>query len=100
MKPEYIQKLKSLPTYVPIDETLAKRNALPSPDDLPQVTVAELAKHNGKNTPEYSVRVAVLGYVFDSGSWFGSHKGRDLTTRMLHQGRNAAVQSFVHILSY
>ncbi len=85
MKPEYIQKLKSLPTYVPSEETLAKRRALPSPDDLPQITVAELAKHNGKNAPEYPARVAVLGYVIDSSSWFGSHKGRDITTRMIHQ---------------
>merc|ERR1712151_805069 len=82
LAPEYIIKLESTPTYRPTDETLRKREAALTRDDLPWMAVKELA--NNKNEPCY---ISALGLVFEFDTnkqkTFGSHKGRDITTRML-----------------
>jgi hypothetical protein len=88
LKQEYIDKLKARPTHTAESETLARRKALPDPETLPTISVQELAKHNGK-TEGFTARVGMLGYVFELQNkglgFFGSHKGRDITTRMMHQ---------------
>ncbi len=85
LKQEYIDNLKAIPTYAPDEETLARRAALPAPEDLPPMTVDELAKHNGKSEEQLPIHVAVLGYVFDCQCYYPSHNGRDLTTHLLLQ---------------
>ncbi len=85
LKKEYIDMLKSLPTYVPAPETLAKRASLPEPEDLPTMSVETLARHDGRKREDFPTHVAVMGYVFDTHPGFSSHRGRDITTRMLHQ---------------
>jgi len=81
LKPEYIRKLKNIEVYTPTKETLAQRQkTLDISDDLPQMTVAELAEFK-QSIP---TRTSVLGYVFEyNGGMFTSHKGRDITTRMI-----------------
>jgi hypothetical protein len=53
---EWLAKLRRLPVYTPSDETLAARARLPPPSELPAMTVAELALHDGSRTdkPVYS----------------------------------------------
>ena len=85
LREDYIKRLESTPTYQPSEETLKIRQSLPSPENLPKITVEELAKHNGKDEANYPTRVSVLGYVIEASPWFGSHRGRDITTRfMMH----------------
>ena len=85
IKQDYIDQLKAIPTYTPDEETLARRASLPGPEDLPAMTVDMLSKHNGDNPEEFPKHLAILGFVFDCGSFFRSHNGRDLTTRLLLQ---------------
>ncbi|ESO93557.1 hypothetical protein LOTGIDRAFT_232618 [Lottia gigantea] len=81
----YIENLQKTEVYKPSAETLKLRESLPKPDDLPAISVEELAKHDGKDE-KFPTRVAVLGYVMQPGrSWFGTHRGRDRTTRFLMQ---------------
>ena len=80
---EYIMKLASHPTYQPPQWILDARKDRPNPDDLPEVTVEELAKHKGQG----DLWIGCLGYIVKvHGDWaFPSHKGRDITSRMLMQ---------------
>lgn len=61
---------------------MALRSKRGDPAFLPEITVAQLAEHK---TGE--VWVAVHGYVVKPGDrwYFGSHKGRDVTSRVLMQ---------------
>ena len=86
----YIDKLAAHKVYEPSPATLARRAALPSPGALPEITVEELAKYDG-NTEGLPVRVGVQGYVFECSSFFGRHKGRDITTRSLYQFRGLSL---------
>ena len=45
--------------------------------DENQVSVEELGLHKEKDS-----WVSCLGFVFAANSWFSSHKGRDITTRV------------------
>lgn len=49
-------------------------------DDLPEITNEDLWKHKVEDP-----WVSVLGFVVKQNSVFSSHKGRDITTRMLMQ---------------
>ena len=60
---DWISMLESLPVYVPTEETLAKRQKMPSLSDLPVMTIEELAAHNGDD-PEKSIYVSSCGYIF------------------------------------
>ena len=42
-----------------------------------QVSVEDLALHKEKDS-----WVSCLGFVLETNSWFSSHKGRDITTRV------------------
>ena len=45
--------------------------------DKTQVSVEDLAQHK-----EIDSWVSCLGFVLTANSWFSSHKGRDITTRV------------------
>ena len=81
LKPEYIEKLSKRPVYQPDEITLQARKDRPDPDSLKEISVEELAKH--KIDPD--AWVACLGYVVPAKPYFGAHRGRDITTRVLMQ---------------
>jgi hypothetical protein len=60
----WIDKLRALPVYTPSAETLALRAAVPSPGDLPAMTVQELAEHNGQHEGK-NVYTSVCGFIFE-----------------------------------
>ena len=45
---DYIRKLEATPTYQPSEDILELRQKRPKPEDLPPITVDELASHNSK----------------------------------------------------
>mmetsp|Transcript_44878 Transcript_44878/g.143774 ORF Transcript_44878/g.143774 Transcript_44878/m.143774 type:complete len:306 (+) Transcript_44878:59-976(+) len=80
----WIDKLLALPTYTPSAETLARRAALPSPSELPQMSIEELRLHDGKSEahPTYT---SSCGYIFEHAPMFAVMRGRDVTHRnVLH----------------
>ena len=82
MNPDYIEKLEKRETYTASSHILALRSKRPDPSSLPPVTVEEMAKHADGD----DVWTGALGYVVKPRAiFFSSHKGRDLTTRMLMQ---------------
>ena len=75
---KYIEKLSSHPTYKANKATLAARKERPTPNKLKEISVEELAQNKSW--------VSCLGYVIEPGTiYFGSHKGRDITSRSLMQ---------------
>jgi len=85
LDPEYISKLASHPVYRSEDHPEAlqareERNMAKS--GLREVTRKELLDHKAEDT-----WVSCLGFVIkaEGSNWFGSHKGRDITTRTLMQ---------------
>eukprot|EP00755_Sulcionema_specki_P029773 Sspe_Gene.92870::Locus_65634_Transcript_1_1_Confidence_1.000_Length_1234::g.92870::m.92870 len=85
LDPEYISALAAHPVYSPSPATLELRASLPKPEDLPVVTVEQLAQHKKGNSEGLPTRVGVLGYVLECDTYFASHTGRDITTRALMQ---------------
>ena len=80
----WVEKLQRLPVYTPSDETLALRARLPPPSALPQMSIEELALHNGDKDshPHY---ISSLGYIFQVKDAFKVFHGRDITFRnVLH----------------
>lgn len=88
---DYITRLAKSVTYIPSDETLALRRALPAPESLPPMTVAELAAFpTSKESGATHVYTACYGYVVKiriDQVFFGSHIGRDITGRASRQWR-------------
>jgi len=80
LDPKWITKLKNLPVYEPSAETLAARKALPSPGEMPVMTIAELAPHNGKSA-DHPCMTSVCGYIFQIKVPFVAMRGRDVTYR-------------------
>jgi len=82
---DWISKLRALPV-----EVLARRAALPSPSELPAMTIEELKQHNGEHegTPVYA---SCCGYIFDLTPPFKSHYGRDITQRNALQARGVSL---------
>ncbi len=66
---------------------MAMRAKRPPLADLKPITRAELSAHSSPDAPDGGAWACVLGYVVKptAGPWFPSHRGRDLTTRMLCQ---------------
>jgi hypothetical protein len=84
LDPAWIDMLRSLSTYTPSAETLKLRAAVPSPSELPVMTIAELAKHNGQSL-DHPIYTSVCGYVFEHKEFFSCYHGRDITFRnVLH----------------
>ena len=82
LDPNYIKRLEATKTYEPTYDVIQMRQNRPKPQDLKQITVEELARHNSKNASW----VSVLGYIVDPGKVvFSRARGRDLTTRYLLQ---------------
>ena len=81
LDPSYVKRLESTPTHQASLQIKAIRNARPSPEDLPLISLAELANHREEN----DTWVSVLGYVINVGTikWLKIHRGRDITTRAL-----------------
>jgi len=80
---DYIEKLEKLPTYNYKDhpEVLKARNDREKViGSLKEITNNSLWEHKSDDP-----WVSCLGFVFRQNSAFGSHKGRDITTRMLMQ---------------
>eukprot|EP00092_Neocalanus_flemingeri_P005505 GFUD01005935.1.p1 GENE.GFUD01005935.1~~GFUD01005935.1.p1 ORF type:complete len:314 (-),score=76.96 GFUD01005935.1:155-1051(-) len=83
LQEEYIAKLEALPTYNYQDhpEVLkAREERAKLVGSLKEITNEELWGH--KNEDSW---VSVLGFVIKQNSAFGSHKGRDITSRVLMQ---------------
>ena len=83
LKEEYIARLRALPAYDSRQETavVAARVARARlAGRLPLVTVTQLAEHRTGDT-----WVSVLGLVVRQTSYFASHSGRDITSRVLMQ---------------
>merc|ERR1712150_5696 len=78
---EYIKRLEALPTYDYKDhpEVLKAREQRANLADK-EVTNEELWSHKTEDP-----WVSCLGFVIKQNSAFGSHKGRDITTRVLMQ---------------
>ncbi len=98
LKPNYIEKLKAIPTYVPDASIIAKREVIPKPESLPLFTVEELAKHNGSTTG-LEKRLSCLGYVIKASIPLSEMQGQDLTTYMLHKVNKRFPEIPVHITS-
>lgn len=71
---EWLAKLHSLPIYTPSAHTLAARAQLPSPSELPAMTVAELAQHDGSH-PDKPVYSSACGYGQNM-IWGGQQENR------------------------
>lgn len=83
LNPDYIEKLHKLPTYnfQNHPEVIKARNDREKViGSLKEISNNELWEHKSDDP-----WVSCLGYVFRQNSAFGSHKGRDITTRMLMQ---------------
>ena len=83
LQEDYITKLEARPTYNYQDhpEVLkAREERAKLVDSLREITNEELWLHKNEDT-----WVSVLGFVLKQNSAFGSHKGRDITTRVLMQ---------------
>jgi len=79
----WLAKLKALPVYTPPADVMAARARLPSPSDLPVMTIAELAEFKGEGGK--AIYTCACGYVFDDKPIFKSYYGRDVTQRnVLH----------------
>ena len=79
---DYIGDLEKRATYTAPSHILELRSRRPDPASLPTVTVEEMAAHADGD----DVWTGALGYVVrPKAIFFSSHKGRDLTTRMLMQ---------------
>jgi hypothetical protein len=98
LDPDYVARLAALPTYTPSAATLALRATLPPVADLPRMTVAELTatetEGTGGEAPSEFAHVSVLGYVLRiprGKVFFGSHKGRDITSRQSRQWRGISL---------
>ena len=75
---DYITKLQKKTTYKPNEATLKFRKNRPNPEDLKEISKNELAQHRNW--------LSCLGYVvnIDKETFvFGSHRGRDISSRML-----------------
>ena len=83
LNPGYIAKLEGQATYAAPPHVLELRSRRLAPSALPPVTLEELAAHGDGSD---DVWTGALGYVVrPKAIFFSSHKGRDLTTRMLMQ---------------
>ncbi len=84
LKEQYIDRLRSITTYSPNADTLARRHGLPKPESLPPITVAQLAQHDSGTVfkPSY---VSICGYVLECKMLLVNHRGRDITTRQIRQ---------------
>ena len=80
LEASWIAKLRALATYTPAAETLARREAVPSPSALPAVSIDELRQHKGETGACWT---ACGGYVFEHTPIFSSYRGRDITRRNL-----------------
>lgn len=60
LAPEWLAKLKSVPTYKASPETLAVRAAFLPPHELPSMTIDELAKLTGE-TPDTEPHTSACG---------------------------------------
>ena len=80
---KYIEKLQAHQVYQPDEATMNARMQRPDPDDLPEITVEELAGNKDW--------VSALGYVLAPDGGFSSHRGRDVTTRNLMQHHNISM---------
>ena len=63
-----IAELRAMRVYTPSSETLALRAAMPSPGDLPAMTIQELAKHDSQDQPHDSdktIYTSVCGFIFE-----------------------------------
>jgi len=91
LAPAWVDKLKALPTYEPSAETLALRSTLPifePKQGFPSMTIAELAKHDGKaeDLEKFPVYIGLGGYIWKHDPFFKVYWGRDYTFRvMLHR---------------
>jgi len=80
---DYLAKLEALPTYNYLDhpEVLKVReDRVKIVDSLKEITKEELSNHKSEDP-----WVSCLGFVIKQNSAFGSHKGRDITSRVLMQ---------------
>ncbi len=87
----WVQKLRDILVYTPSEDTMARRRAQPHPSALPQMTVAELKRHDGEGgDPTLDVYTCSCGYVFKHTPIFSVFRGRDVTERnVMHaQGIN------------
>ncbi len=106
LKPEYVAKLESTRTYEAPPHIVKLRKSRPPLADLREISLEELTRHDGRDklnakgltvpvnaNKEAAVWLSVLGYVVQPfhAPWFPSHKGRDITTRMLHQINHKAM---------
>ncbi|KAK6180936.1 hypothetical protein SNE40_008899 [Patella caerulea] len=83
LKHSYVDKLRTIETYAPSSEIIQTRSSLPEPDDLPQITVEELAKYTGTE-PNFPNRIAVFGYILQPKSvYFQSHRGIETSAHIL-----------------
>jgi len=82
LEQDYIDILCSLPSYTPSPKVLRARKAIPRFEDLPKMTIAELAerKEESEAGPPLS---SILGYIFNSRIMFKFYYGRDTTFRRL-----------------
>ncbi|PAA92848.1 hypothetical protein BOX15_Mlig011547g5, partial [Macrostomum lignano] len=87
---DYIARLEATPVYKPSAETLAKRAALTSATyPTKEMTQEALGK-------DLSHFVSVFGYIIDAGpstGFFSSHRGKDITNRMLRHYLNLPLDS-------
>ena len=81
----YIEKLKAASIYKPTSTLIWElKNNGEYPENLREITVKELAKHNSVN----DTWVSIAGYVINASTnpiskWFKIHRGRDITSRAL-----------------
>ena len=71
----YVSMLENHPVYTPNAATLKARLERPAPASLPEITFKELS--------ERLDCVSCMGYVMVADGGFGSHRGRDITSRAL-----------------
>lgn len=84
---DYIQRLNSTTRYEASEKILQIRQSRPKPQDLPLISIQELAEHSSKN----DTWVSILGFVIDMKDSFAWKRGRDLTTRYLMQIEDIAM---------
>lgn len=93
LEASWIEKLQGLQVYTPSGETIAAREKLPPPSALPQMTIAELALHNGSKSDEYPHYISSCGYIFQVKDIFQVFHGRDVTYRNILQSRGINLDS-------
>lgn len=94
LKDYYVEKLKSIKTYQPNQETLEKRKFLPSKEKLKMISLSDFSKNNGENNSE--TWTSVMGYIFKADPkyimWFipKDWKGMEISPRILAHFRGTA----------